>query len=165
MFSTLLIPAVACLIEDKRNQPARPITFQIKANGCYECNSHRIDRDGYRKLEREYKQWQMHRYVWTLFYGEIPKGMEVMHKCHNPACMNIDHLAIGTHKQNMEDKKSNPRPNKVSVKLTIEQKEEIAKSEGKTYPQLAAEFNVSHRTIVVIKRNYKNYEYGIKAAA
>jgi hypothetical protein len=33
-------------------------------------------------------------------------------------------------------------------------KKEIAKSEGKTIPQLAAEYNVSHRTIVNSKRRF-----------
>ncbi len=97
------------------NKPAKPITFIVTECGCHECISHRIDRDGYRRLERFYVEWLIHRYVWTLFNGEITEGMEVRHKCHNPACMNIDHLELGTHKQNMEDKKKNPRPDKKPV--------------------------------------------------
>jgi hypothetical protein len=40
--------------------------------------------------------------------------------------LNIDHLELGTHKQNMDDKKNNPRRPKVAVRLTLKQKKEIA---------------------------------------
>lgn len=128
--------------------------FYIDENECHICLSHRIDRDGYRRLEHLNKQWQMHRYIWFLYHGEIPSGMEVRHKCSNPACMNIEHLELGTHKQNMEDKKQNPRRDKTKVRLTIAQKKEIANSIGKTIPQLAAEYNVSHAAIVESKRRF-----------
>ncbi|MGA7722178.1 MAG: hypothetical protein WCA84_13495 [Ignavibacteriaceae bacterium] len=38
--------------------------------------------------------------------------------------MNIEHLELTTHKQNREDKKNNPRPDKTKVRLIIEQKKE-----------------------------------------
>ncbi|MHB8335821.1 MAG: HNH endonuclease signature motif containing protein [Ignavibacteriaceae bacterium] len=154
MFPILIYPAFACIIEPQVNRIARAILFFIDDNGCYICISHRFDRDGYRRLARSYREWLMHRYIWTLFNGEIPAGMEVRHKCHNPACMNIDHLELGTHKQNMEDKKKNPRPDKAPVKLTIEQKKEIARAEGKTIPQLAGEYNVVASTIVKVRRMF-----------
>ncbi|MGA7723315.1 MAG: HNH endonuclease signature motif containing protein [Ignavibacteriaceae bacterium] len=81
-----------------------------------------IDRDGYRRIERGHKQWLVHRYIWTLYNGEIPAGMEVRHRCNNPACFRIEHLELGTHKQNMEDKKNNPHPSKSMVRLAIEKK-------------------------------------------
>jgi hypothetical protein len=33
--------------------------------------------------------------------GEIPAGKDVMHLCHNPACSNPAHLALGDRKENM----------------------------------------------------------------
>ena len=36
-------------------------------------------------------------------FGEIPKGMVIRHKCDNPNCCNIEHLEIGTQKDNIED--------------------------------------------------------------
>jgi hypothetical protein len=54
----------------------------------------------------------------------------------------------------MDDKKNNPRQPKVAVRLNIEQKKEIANSTGKTIPQLAAEYNVSHAAIVESKRKF-----------
>ncbi len=44
-----------------------------------------------------------HRASWVIHNGEIPKKMHVLHKCDVPACVNPQHLFIGTHQDNMRD--------------------------------------------------------------
>lgn len=44
-----------------------------------------------------------HRAAWIRVNGEIPKGMVICHKCDNGLCVNVNHLFIGTSKDNMQD--------------------------------------------------------------
>jgi hypothetical protein len=58
---------------------------------------------GYGKLSIGGKKWEAHRRIWYIRHGPIPKGMCVCHKCDNPACINLDHLFLGTQGDNIRD--------------------------------------------------------------
>jgi len=49
------------------------------------------------------KKHRTHRLSWMLTNGDIPVGKCVLHKCHNRPCINLEHLYIGTQKDNMQD--------------------------------------------------------------
>ena len=42
--------------------------------------------------------------MYAHFKGEIPKGKQINHTCHNPKCCNPEHLYAGTQQENVDDK-------------------------------------------------------------
>ena len=55
---------------------------------------------GYGVTQADGKFWRAHRLSYTMAKGPIPDGMQIMHTCHNPACVNPDHLKPGTAREN-----------------------------------------------------------------
>lgn len=74
--------------------------------GCWEWAG-TVAAHGYGVFHSNYsgKYWQAlaHRVSWELHNGEIPAGMDVCHSCDNTRCVNLDHLFLGTHTDNMQD--------------------------------------------------------------
>lgn len=63
-----------------------------------------IEANGYGKLWFNGRQEWAHRVAWLLFVGPIPAGQVVRHLvCDTPLCVNVDHLALGTPQQNVDD--------------------------------------------------------------
>ncbi len=61
------------------------------------------NRGGYGKISVNGKVVQTHRAVWELEYGPIPAGVNVLHLCNNPPCIDPRHLYLGTEFDNMQD--------------------------------------------------------------
>ena len=77
-------------------------TGPITPNGCVlwaaSTNAH-----GYGVMRWERRNQLTHRLAWMAANGPIPDGMSVCHSCDTPACMNVGHLFLGTHQDNMRD--------------------------------------------------------------
>lgn len=76
------------------------LTF--KTDGCWHYIGNRAP-FGYGLIWVHNKLTTTHRYSWRLHFGEIPAGMQVLHKCDEPSCVNPAHLFLGTQRDNMHD--------------------------------------------------------------
>lgn len=59
--------------------------------------------DGYGFVRSSGKRILAHRASYIAFIGEIPEGKIVRHRCDTPACVNPDHLELGSHRENAID--------------------------------------------------------------
>src|SRR5882672_10379584 len=64
---------------------------------------------GYGNFNIGERKWKAHRLSYTFFYGPIPDGLLVLHRCDNPSCVNPDHLFLGTARDNFQDAISKKR--------------------------------------------------------
>jgi len=74
-------------------------------NGCIPWLGTRTNK-GYGLLQvsgRDSKKTVAHRISWVLSRGDLPPEVLVLHRCDNPSCVNVDHLFLGSPKQNTED--------------------------------------------------------------
>lgn len=87
------------------------------------------------------------------------KGKVIMHTCDNPACVNPEHLMLGTQKENVRDMwnkgrqgvKGMPGSKHPMAVLTEELVRQIKNNRQYTGKQLAAMYNVSPATVSMIK--------------
>lgn len=68
-----------------------------------------LERWGYGQLRVDDVLTLSHRYSYQIHKGRIPKGLFVLHTCDTPACVNPNHLFLGTHQDNMNDMKRKGR--------------------------------------------------------
>lgn len=129
--------------------------------GCIEWNGTR--RTGYGRFFVDGKWWSAHRFSWVIHNDSIPEGQLVLHHCDNKACVNIEHLFLGTQRDNVRDmmKKNRHKPLSGSAnpnsKLNELEVKEIRNlyGLGKTsYAKLANKFSVSAKLIeLIVKRD------------
>ena len=83
-----------------------------------------------------------HRFSWELTNGKIPNGMYVLHTCDVRACVNPEHLFLGTHEDNMKDMRIKGRS---GIKLTALKVKEIRLmfEQGISLTQIGNTFSVS----------------------
>lgn len=105
-----------------------------------------------------------HRAAWQLHRGPIPEEAHVLHKCDKPACVNPEHLFLGTHLENMRDKVRKARQFRPAgdrnghAKLTNAQAKEARRLHlaGASADALCQRFGLSHSSVSALL-NRKTY--------
>jgi hypothetical protein len=79
----------------------------IKTDACWLWAGYTTG--GYGKIRTGVAQERVHRVMWKLVHGDIPKGMLVRHACDVPNCVNPAHLSLGTDADNNADMRERGR--------------------------------------------------------
>ena len=88
---------------------------------CIEWKGYISPRHGYGEKSfwipeaKKNRVMRSHRWTWIQQHGEIPEGMHVLHHCDNRKCVNIDHLYLGTHADNMRDMRVRERHGRLKM--------------------------------------------------
>lgn len=136
-------------------------------NGCLEWQGHK--KSGYGTVTvKSGKRMAAHRASWTVFRGEIPANLCVLHKCDNRTCINPEHLFLGTRPDNVQDMDEKGRrvvgalygKDSPHHKLNLRQVIEIRKASSiEEKKKLSKKFNIAVGTIndIISGRRWKKY--------
>ena len=117
------------------------------------------NRMGYGNLKSEISREKLaHRFSWELHNGPVPSGLCVLHRCDCPACVNPQHLFLGTRADNSADAVNKHKwpigsahwgavLDETSVRLIRR-----ALQNGTSQIKLARKFGVNHATVSKVAR-------------
>lgn len=153
--STLSGPCWSC------RYATSPTMHRQPWGGCNEWTG-ATNRWGYGNVDPKYGSGRVHVAVWMAYYGPIPDGFFVCHSCDNPRCFLIQHLWLGTVRDNNADRDAKGRQARGETsggaKLTDDAVREIRrryidKNRYSNARELAEQFGVSSSTIVAVARH------------
>lgn len=141
-------------------KPIDRFNSKVKPKGsCLEWQASRFS-SGYGQFFADGKNHRAHRWLYEHVNGKLSDGLVVRHMCDNPACVNIEHLEVGTQRDNINDKVRRGRQlrgeNHGRALLTREDVERIRES-NETHRELAKRFSVSEGCInnIKLRRTWK----------
>jgi hypothetical protein len=146
------------------NRPIRPVSNRLteKVNkdpisNCHLWTAH-INNRGYGVIKVNGKMKLAHRVSLEIHLNTIiPNDKLVLHSCDTPSCINPEHLRIGSHKENANDKYERNRGHHPSgsnhgrATLNEKQVKEIRRSKL-LQKELAKIYHTSQSNIDLIKR-------------
>jgi hypothetical protein len=134
----------------------KEIVTETNNIGCQLVVSHVGNGDGHVSVRIDGVKYLLHRLVYEEFNGKIPEGLIIRHKCDNTNCINPEHLELGTHDDNVNDRVDRNRSAKGSdngrSKLTEEQAKFIKYNDELKNSELANMFDISVKAVRNIKQ-------------
>lgn len=122
-------------------------------NGCWEWSGGK-NASGYGVFCINSKPIPAHRASWEAHYNKpIPKGKWVLHACDNPACINPNHLFLGTHQDNVTDKVMKGRQSRGETLGKLSESDVLTiRNSSEPQRALAERYGVSVQNISKVQR-------------
>ena len=136
-------------------------------SGCWLWKGY-VDALGYGRAGHPTEN-KAHRIMWTMFYGAIPEGKKILHRCDVRCCINPEHLFLGTQADNVLDMvkkgrnrsvpqrgEKNPMA-KLTKRLVLEMRELREKNPKLSYAKIGLLYNISTMTAfrAVVKQSWE----------
>lgn len=142
--------------------PEQTIQSRVcRIDKCWIWTGRTSDKDGYGVVHKNGKNIRAHRFSYETYVGPIPEGMFVCHRCDTPACINPDHLFLGTCAENIADSVKKGRFTRGerhrNAKLTEQDVVHILKS-GDSPNALAERYGVRPSTVFAVRAR-KTWKY------
>jgi len=136
-----------------------PVTYEINENGCHICTSHSLSGNGYPQIMVNRKNIKVMKYLWIQKFGEYESGLYLLHSCDDRRCINLEHIRLGTQRENVLDmfargraKRNTARGSKnYQAKLTEEDVAKIRTMSGMPNIRIAEMYGVTNAQISNIK--------------
>lgn len=131
---------------------------------CWLWTGARDKRMHYGVFKYHLRQYKAHRFSFEIASGAIPDGLDVLHRCDNPPCVNPAHLFLGTQADNNRDRDTKMRNShgerNYFAKLNESDVRRIRDLHAQGVPQkdIAKEFNIDrhHVSDITNRRLWKS---------